>query len=248
MKTLNWLKWIFGSLVIGLSMTGCFIDVNDDEGLFGCVNGDGPIITQELNLDEFDGIRVPGDIDVFIKQGDFQEVLVEGKENLIDELDLRVSGGVWSVEFDGCVRDVDEFNVFITMPNLRSAKISGSGNIISENVFVIGDVELDITGSGNIDLAMEADDVDASITGSGELDLEGIADDVKYRISGSGDIKAFDLECNTADISISGSGDVEVLVIDFLKARISGSGDVFYKGNPELDVSTSGSGDVIDAN
>lgn len=245
MKTL---KWLSSSLLVCLLMTSCFIDIDDDEGLFGCVDGDGPIITEEIFLDDFDGIRVPSSIDVYLSQGDNVEIIVEGKENLIDELERNVSGGIWTIDFDDCVRDVDRFDVYITMPTLKSVKCSGSGDVYGENEFTTGDLELKTTGSGNIDLQVFADDLDIHVSGSGDISLEGTADDAKYRSTGSGDVKAFDLETNTADISGSGSGDLEVRVIDFLKVRLSGSGDVFYKGNPELDVSTSGSGDVIDAN
>ncbi len=240
--------WMLSAIAIALSTGGCFIDLDDDDDFFGCVNGEGPTVTRTINVADFEGIELPISADVFITQGPEQEVVVEGKSNIIDELERDVRNGVWSIEFDRCVRDVGTMRVFITMPYLSSLRISGSGDIISENAFAIDDLEIDIPGSGNVDLAVEADDIDGDISGSGRILLEGTADEVKYRISGSGDVRAFNLACRTADISISGSGDCEVFVSEFLKVRISGSGDVFFKGNPSLDVSITGSGNLIDAN
>lgn len=240
--------WMLFSIAITLSAAGCFFDLDDDNDIFGCVNGDGPTVSRTISVSDFDGIELPISADVFITQGPVQEVVVEGKSNIIDELERDVHNGIWRIEFDRCVRDIGSMRVFITMPNLTSLRISGSGDIISENVFAIDDLELDIPGSGNIDLAIEADDIDGDISGSGRILLEGTADQAKYRISGSGDVRTFALACHTADISISGSGDCEVFVSDFLKVRISGSGDVFFKGDPGLDVNITGSGNVIDAN
>jgi hypothetical protein len=241
-------KWITAAMFISMIMSSCFINIDDDDGFFGCTDGDGPIITEEIFLSDFDGIRLSSSINVYLTQGDDQKVVVEGKANLIEILDRDVNGGIWEIDFEDCVRDVDEFNVFITLPMFKAIQIDGSGDVYSENTLLTGDLDIDIEGSGDLDLAIEADDIDVGIEGSGEVTLEGFADYVKYRIDGSGDVKAFDLECQTADISISGSGDIEVLVIELLKVRIDGSGTVRYKGTPELDVDISGSGEVIDAN
>lgn len=241
--------WMLFSVAIALLGSGCFINVNDEDGFFGnCVNGQGPVVTRELPIAPFEGIELPISADVFLKQGPVQEVIVEGKDNIIDEIELDVRNGIWVIEFNRCVRDIDLLRIFITVPNLTQLRIPGSGDVVSENTFVIEDLEVDIPGSGNVDLALEADDLDIEIPGSGRLTLEGTADETKYRISGSGDVHAFNLECRTADISIPGSGDVEVFVTEFLRVRISGSGDVYYRGDPALDISISGSGDVIDAN
>ena len=113
---------------------------------------------------------------------------------------------------------------------------------------VIGDIELRITGSGDLDMALEADDIEVDISGSGKVVLEGTGDELEIDITGSGDVRAFDLAVQEADVNISGSGDAEVRVANRLDVRISGSGDVFYKGQPEINDIITGSGDLIDAN
>ncbi|MCB0560190.1 MAG: DUF2807 domain-containing protein [Lewinellaceae bacterium] len=243
------IQWMLFALAITLTTSSCFINVNDEDGFFGsCVNGSGPIVTRELVVAPFTGVEMPISADVFLKQGPEQKVIVEGKDNIIDEIELDVQNGIWKIEFNRCVRDIGQLRVFITMPELTHLRVSGSGDVVGENTFVIQDLEIDIPGSGNVDLSLEADDLDIDIPGSGRLTLEGVADETKYRISGSGDVHAFNLECRVADISIPGSGDVEVFATELLKVRISGSGDVFYRGDPALDISITGSGDVIDAN
>ena len=67
-------------------------------------------------------------------------------------------------------------------------------------------------------------------------------------ISGSGKIRAYDLLSAETNIRISGSGNAELSVADYLKAKVSGSGKVRYKGNPTVDVDISGSGKVERAN
>jgi hypothetical protein len=244
MKILS--KSLFLFLLGALTLTGCWID--DDTDVFGCVNGAGPIVSETLTLPDFDAIVINMAADVFLTQGDEQSVTVEAKANIIDEIERRVSGGVWEIETDRCVRDADQVTIFITIPNLRMVRVAGSGDVVGETHFTVGDIKLEISGSGDIDLGLTADDVEAKISGSGNIMLDGQADELDITISGSGEVRAFDLPVRECAVVISGSGDAEVTVDELLTIRISGSGDVFYRGNPTLDISISGSGDVIDDN
>lgn len=241
-------KWLAAIMVFGMTISSCFIDVDDDDGFFGCVDGDGPIVEQVLDLDNFSGIELNLPIEVILKQGDTQEVRVEGKQNIIDELERDIRNGVWDIETRDCVRDIGNMKIFITIPEIRELAIAGSGEIFGENVFIVQDVELEISGSGDMDLAMEGDDYEVMIAGSGNIKLEGLGDELDIKITGSGDVSAFDLDVFRARVEITGSGNAEVFVQDELDVKISGSGDVRYKGEPSLDVTISGSGRVLDAN
>ncbi len=242
---MNKFKWIFlTTILMGMTVSSCFIDVDDDDGFFSCVDGDGPLVTATLDISGFRGVELDIPADVFITQGDEFDVVVEGKQNIIDELEFDVSGGVWDIKTDRCVRDIGNMKFFITMPEIDFLQVSGSGSIVSNSELVVGDIEIRISGSGTIDVELDADDIEARTSGSGNMRLFGFADELEYRVSGSGDLHAFDLELRQADIQISGSGDAEVNVSEFLKVRISGSGDVIYLGNPTIDASVSGSGEV----
>ena len=64
------------------------------------------------------------------------------------------------------------------------------------------------------------------------------------RISSSGDYIAGKLESMEADVKTSSSGDILVLVNDYLKASTSSSGSITYIGKPEVDMHTSSSGKI----
>ncbi|MCP3929651.1 MAG: DUF2807 domain-containing protein [Bacteroidetes bacterium] len=243
MKTI---KWLFPIASLFL-MTGCWC-FDDDTDVFGCEKGVGTSVEEEIFVAPFSGIDIDIAADVYITQGDEHEVVVRGEQNIIDLLDRDVKNGIWEIDFEHCVRRYDELDVYITIPNLDYLKISGSGSIRGQNVFLINDIEVLISGSGDVHLELEADDVEGKISGSGQIELEGLAETLDFKISGSGDLKAFDLPVQRAKIQISGSGDAEVHVLDELDVRVSGSGDIYYIGNPAVDAVISGSGRVIDVN
>ncbi len=224
------MKKLFLFLLPLLCLQGCIIEINeDDDDYDNCVDGYGPIEYRELFIPFFDGISLDIPVDLVLRGGPEQRVFAEGYDNVIRSIDLDVRNGIWEIEFDECVRDIDRLTIYVTTPVLTYLRINGSGLAYSENFLVV-------------------DDIDLRINGSGDITLEGLADELDLNTSGSGDLRAFGLDTRRADIDIYGSGDAEVFVRDFLRVRISGSGDVLYRGRPSLDINTSGSGSVIDAN
>jgi hypothetical protein len=90
--------------------------------------------------------------------------------------------------------------------------------------------------------------VESEISGSGQIYVSGSTYEHSINISGSGNIRAFPLTTQRTYVKISGSGNSEVSVEDYLDVNISGSGNVFYKGNPQINTHISGSGNVVKVN
>jgi len=199
----------------------------------GCIKGKGPISEIELNIKPIHGINIIGSMDVNIKKGDEQKVLVNGYENVIEVINLDVDNGLWNVKFNKCVKKTGDLKIVVTLPEIDELVITGSGNILSSDKFENSNVSLLINGSGNIDFSTDADDVKAEIRGSGNILLTGECDSFESVIKGSGDIKAFEFVCKHSEVDIKGSGDVNVHVTKSLDVSIKGSGDVQYKGKAE---------------
>jgi hypothetical protein len=135
--------------------------------------------------------------------------------------------------------------VNITLPGFEEVGLSGSGSIRSTGKFSgLNELNLRVSGSGNINLEYDAQSTDLSLSGSGELDLAGSSKSLEIAISGSGDVKAPELVTDDCQIHISGSGDAFVHADKNLETHISGSGDVVYSGTASITSRISGSGDV----
>jgi autotransporter translocation and assembly factor TamB len=240
-------KWIIPVCFLAFGVSSCIIDIDDDSP-GGCVKADGPVTSEILELSRIEGIDLGIPATVFISQGDEQMVEVEAQDDVIDQIETTVRAGIWKIEYDRCVKNESSIRIYITVKELTSIAISGSGEIISQTQLVVDDLDVSIEGSGDIDLELQADDIDANIEGSGSIRFDGIADALNINITGSGDFQCFNLEARKASVNISGSGDAELFVTEQLDVNITGSGDVFYKGGPSLNVSVSGSGGVVDAN
>jgi hypothetical protein len=248
MNTIRKITFALLCAVALIYIPGCFIDLDDGQ-IGNCRRGSGPIVSEQIEMAPFSGIDLRISGKVFVRQGATQRVVVEAQQNVIDEMEFNVRNGIWEIRTDRCMRyNSSDLRIFVTLPDVRTLRVSGSGDIISENTLLTDDLDLRISGSGRIDLAINAEDVLARISGSGDILLEGLADYIDLSISGSGSMRAFDLPVYRAKINISGSGNADVAVSDNLEVRISGSGDVRYKGSPAINAQISGSGKLRKAN
>ncbi len=233
-------------------------------------------------------LRIPGKL--ILKQGSPQSVVLEGDKEMLSKIETDVEGSRLSISReshwrDWSWRDEKEITAYVTVTNIEALSVSGSGDLVGEGKFSTNDLELKVSGSGSIDVQadakgqVEADvsgsgdltikgsgqslesavsgsgkvnvtatisgKVDVSVSGSGKVVASGTAQQIKATISGSGKVLAADLEVSKCEVRISGSGDVEINVKDALDANISGSGSVTYKGNPsQVNSHASGSGHV----
>jgi hypothetical protein len=227
--------------ILPLALASCH-----DEFMFG-ISGQGEIVQQTISTDNFDGFVSAIAADIYVAQGETLKVEIEAQQNIIDNIDFdQVVDGIWTIHYHEMVRYSKPVKIYITMPTLTMAGISGSGKIEGITAFKgLEKLHLVISGSGNIDLETESKLLDVIISGSGEMLLSGNTEKLNLLISGSGGFHGTALSTTKAETTISGSGSARITVEEQLNALISGSGSIFYAGNPDLDVHVSGSGRVV---
>lgn len=209
------------------------------------IKGEGEVIKQEITLPAIKGFDLGFGGDVIITPGNTQKIVIEGQKNIIDNIKRDVSNGTWRISNIKNVHDAKPVVVYITIPTIEYVGLSGSGSVKSTGKFSsLKEIDIAVSGSGDITLDIDAKDTGVRISGSGEIVLAGTTQSLEVAISGSGDVMTKDLVASTCKIQISGSGDAAVHVNGDLETHISGSGDVRYKGTASVTAKISGSGEV----
>lgn len=200
--------------------------------------------TRDVN--EFTGIAFGVAGDLILEQGSTFSVVLEGDEDFLEEIETIVKGNKLVIRHDNWFSFGNKkVTVYVTMPEIVSLSVSGSGKMIAEGPLRAAGLDMSVSGSGDIELKdLNAESIDCSISGSGSIELNGGAEDGELSISGSGNYDGQTFQLNTLEVSISGSGTCRAAVEEELEARVSGSGDVYYSGNPQVDARVSGSGKV----
>lgn len=210
------------------------------------IKGNGDIVTETRDEKDFTGLNVSGPGKINVKTGLTYKVEVQVEENLLPYLKTEVeSDGDLHIYFSKNVRDVDGLVISVTMPQLESITLSGSAELVTNGVFEGPSLGVNVSGSGEVKMNfIDYDAIDVQLSGSGLIELEGTGGELNAHISGSGDIVALDCPVREAELHVSGSGSAKVDVNQKLTAFISGSGDVWYEGNPVVDSEISGSGEI----
>ncbi len=214
-----------------------------------CIVGEGNIELEEREVSGFNKISLGIHAKVILKQDSAYSMRVNAQANILELLKTEVQGNTLKIDYGfNCVRDAREVTIYLSMPELQGVDVSGSGKVICMQGFRTKNLDLDVSGSGEIMMEAAAAFIQSRISGSGKIDIAGKAKKHELDISGSGGIYAFNLRTTDTKVHINGSGDAKVYAIGSLYARISGSGSVYYKGEPELSSDMNGSGQVIKKN
>ncbi len=212
--------------------------------------------------------RSPGK--VYVKQGSPQKVEIEGSAEILEKIKTKVEDGKLSIGpeekwYNWNWGNDDKITVYITVANIETLSVSGSGDLIAQTKVTSNNLKLNVSGSGSLQAEIDAAEVDADVSGSGNMELKGKCKNFTSDISGSGSVSLEATISAQADFDISGSGEVNAtgssqlvkaeitgsgkvlaanFVTDTCEVRISGSGDVEINVKTELDARITGSGTV----
>lgn len=235
-------KYVLPTITIALLITACNFIAGKR------VDGSGNVISQDRDVSGFSSVQSSGSFDVYLSSGTAQAVRVEAEDNLQSYIETTLDGNELEIDTkDGYrLRPNKPVKIFITSPDFTKVRLSGAGDIVSQNRIVGKEkIELGVSGSGNIKVDLDAPAVDAEMSGSGNINLSGMAKRFDCGLSGSGNISATDLKTEEASIRISGSGNADVFASEKLNVKVTGSGDVRYKGGAQqVSSNITGSGSV----
>jgi len=124
--------------------------------------------------------------------------------------------------------------------------VSFYGDIDAEDWDVIAGEHFVINGAGeaNVSLEIEVGELEIDLTGTGNLMLFGNADVANITIIGEVNVLANYLQVNHASIDLIGEGMIDLAVSEHLNVGLIGAGRVNYTGNPTVVHSALGEGRV----
>jgi hypothetical protein len=218
-------------------------------GAWGCDlgrDGNGERVAETREVASFSRVRSNSELDVQVVQGAEQALDISLDSNLIDLVRTRVSDDTLFIETREDLGDmVSGPHVQIVVPTLTAAKLAGSGSM--KLTFDEPELPLDLylSGSGSMRFQGNAAAVGAFLSGSGEIRLTGKASDARLGLSGSGSIDGRHLTTDSADIDLSGSGDVSAHAQRSVRVALTGSGNIDIYGGAVVETyDTSGSGEI----
>lgn len=213
------------------------------------IKGDGNLTSENRNVADYDEISVNGNIKVVLINGKEGNITLEGEKNILDNIELVTKNDKLIIKSKDHVelRPSKGKDIRITVPIEQVSKLSLNGSGEIEGTFPLKSdaIKLQVNGSGDLEVALDATNVKASVTGSGDIEVSGKADYFEAVVTGSGDIDGNELIANICEGKVVGSGDIKFHAEEELDAKIVGSGDIeINKTVKRIEKKIVGSGDV----
>ena len=224
------------------------------------LQADTTFVTVDRHVSDFNSLHISGPFDVHITQGTTESVTLTAPKEILDRIVTEVNSGElkisnkhdnwgwnekswWSDK--SWWRHHKKIVVHVTVKDLNSIKLSGSGSALFEEGLSVTSLKLMIRGSGNIEGKVAVKKLESSISGSGSIKLSGTAENSSISVTGSGNFSAPELITSNSAVHLSGSGGAKINANDKVDAAISGSGGVSYTGTAKIvNSKKSGSGSI----
>lgn len=214
--------------------------------------------------------KMPGKL--YLKQGTSNSVELEGDKESLEKIEVKVEDGRLIIGLkneNGWANwrewDNEKITAYVSIVSVEGLSVSGSGDLIAQTKIKCDNLDVKVSGSGNLTAEVDAGDVNGKVSGSGDMSLRGKMKSFDSDISGSGKISLDGNIEGSVEIGISGSGRfmasgsaseiktnisgsgkvlASELMVDKCNVRISGSGDVEINVKNSLEANISGSGTV----
>jgi hypothetical protein len=258
-------KTITMSIAGCLMLSGLFTSCVSSQS-FMPVKGHGERVDKSFNMSDFHGIEVSGGFDLVLSQGTSEGVMLSAQENLFDYIHVEVVQGILKIYTENNLMPTQSMKAQVAFKEIDAIRVSGGGDVTASTDINVHDLNIEISGGGNMTSIINTGELACRISGGGDgkingsarvyrVDMTGggdlestiVAGSVSCRISGGGDL---DLTCNEesteVNIDLSGGGNADVsLNTGKLICTVSGGGNAGFSGKAaNLEIKINGGGDI----
>lgn len=233
----------------------------------------GDLGTKEVKVRSFEKLDVRTQIDVYLRQGNKEELVIETYESIMPYVNVDQKGKTLNVYLDRRVNRIlwqnrpHMLKIFVTVKDIEDIQLSGACDLYMQTELSVKDLRIHASGASDLSMkkisgkniridasgasdlenaAFEAESLYINASGASDAEVWVRAKDVTIIASGASD---FDLDTEGEKLVLrsSGSSDFDVLgSCTYLHANFSGASnlDALNLKSEEVKVNASGSSNV----
>jgi len=203
---------------------------------FTGISGSGNVIREERKVEGFKGISASSGLNLFIKQGSNESLIIEAEDNIMPLIITEVKNDVLEIHyklFSWGLSLTKPVNVYISVKELNEIKGSSGSSIKTEEI-ATGSIKINLSSSATGQFVLQATEIDANASSGALINISGKTYNQKINLSSGCSYEALDLISKSAVADVSSGASVKINVSDSLKVNISSGGLVQYKGTPKI--------------
>ncbi len=194
------------------------------------VIGNKKIVFQERTVSAYSQIKILGNADIVLTEGNIGQIKVETSENVLSYVTTEVKGDILVIKLKHYgVNYVPKLKVYVPIDEkFNKITIAGKGDVTLGEHFLI-----------------ELQTLEVIIKIQGNVQLQGKTEVLKVSVLGSGNFQGKELHTHKGNLSISVTGNIEATVSEEVQAKIMGYGNISIFGNPpQRDTNIKGNGKI----
>jgi hypothetical protein len=201
------------------------------------------VIKEKRTLPAFTGISVGGAFEVYLTQGEPQEVIVETHANFMENVMTQVNGSTLDISSKG-LKNIHELNVYITVPEVKSVEASGAAEVKGRSTVRADELDLSASGASELSMEIQVTQLKTNTSGAAEMKLAGTAENHSGDVSGAGSLNARELNTEKSYLTVSGAASAYVHASEEIAGDVSGAGELKYSGNPQNNLTHTNNAEV----
>jgi len=199
------------------------------------MSGSGNVVTRQIDVGTFSRLEVSDGFTVILAIGAPEDVTVQVDDNLVDVLDVGVSGDTLHVGLESGTDVTDatlRANVTVSPPSMIEG--SGSSTITLASPLRAPSLDVTLSGASRLTGTVRVDDGSLEMSGASNASLSGTAGTLDVTESGASGLGTRELTIDELTIDASGASGAEVSVTRLLSASASGASTIRYAGSPTV--------------
>lgn len=189
------------------------------------------------NFDSFSQLNLEGNIEVFVQKSDKPEVILNGDEGLVKDVEVEEKSGVLYVAMNEDV-ERDAIKLYISMPELSKLKINAGSTAFVEG-FSGDKMDIDLRNGASAEVNVDSKFVGIKLEDASKLVLEGDGNAMKANVSGASRLMAFEFEARKINLVISKNATARLNAQDEIKINATEQSHVRYKGDAVVEIEKS---------
>lgn len=200
---------------------------------------------RKVEVGEFHTISLNSNYKLILRQSNTQEVEAKVDAEIWDATTVWVDNGVLHIDMkteDPSKKSVlekleniklqSQMEIYITFKSLKKIIVNSAGKVTSENSINSPNFEIEVNGTGSVNIDVKATTVKAALYSDGNLTMSGYSTNLQLTAAGEGEVNMLNFDAKIAKVDVRGMDTkCQISVSQSLDIVVYGNAEVFYKGN-----------------
>lgn len=187
--------------------------------------------TRQFNVTDFSKVDVSGAFVVRFRKGDTFNVIADGREEDMSDMDVRVNGSTLEVKIDRRGGLFDWGNrkrvgLTITVPRINELRLSGASKASLAGFDKYSELTIDMSGACRTVFDGDVDKLNIELSGASNINLRGHARQLEADLGGASKIEAVNMRVENASVDAGGASRAEFGQVNKLDSETSGASKV----------------------